>query len=187
MPSEPELVHHPSEAPPQVDAPKPGPNVIGIISIIVGVLALLCTCGVFSPLGLLLGFVGWFFEPKGTAIAGMVLGAIGTVVLVIAIMSKVLETATELGNRREEAEVAAATAKSAEETRLTITKIAKEFRAAHESPDTLPKTFASQDLDAWGRVIQYQSSPRGFSLRSAGPDARLGTADDVRVQELYWK
>lgn len=38
---------------------------------------------------------------------------------------------------------------------------------------------AEELLDGWGSKIAYQSKQNGYTLVSAGPDRRLGTADDI--------
>jgi hypothetical protein len=50
--------------------------------------------------------------------------------------------------------------------------------AAGELPETLPQ---SPPKDPWGRPLEYErNSPERAVLRSAGPDGKFGTRDDVR-------
>ena len=56
-------------------------NGMGISGFIVSLVGLL-TCGFLCPLGLLLSFLGLFKPPRGLAIAGTVIGAVGSAWLV---------------------------------------------------------------------------------------------------------
>jgi hypothetical protein len=40
---------------------------------------------------------------------------------------------------------------------------------------------AGKRLDPWGRLYEYDSSLKSALLRSAGPDQRLGTRDDLEA------
>jgi hypothetical protein len=57
-------------------------------------------------------------------------------------------------------------------------RVAAGARDAGELPETLAE---APPKDPWGQPVDYsRSSPDRAVLRSAGPDGRLGTKDDVR-------
>ena len=58
-------------------------NGLGLAGFIVSLFGLL-TCGTLSPIGFLLSVIGVFKSPRGFAIAGSILGALGSVWLAVA-------------------------------------------------------------------------------------------------------
>jgi len=42
---------------------------------------------------------------------------------------------------------------------------------------------ADSSLDVWGTPFNYQQTPQKFTLLSAGPDRRFGTADDEAISQ----
>ncbi len=84
-----------------------------------------------------------------------------------------------------------------EATRTTVagwgTAVDIYFTAQHRLPDSLtsltvednePALVASNLLfDAWGHAITYKRiNTKQYEIRSAGPDGRFGTRDDIREQ-----
>ena len=59
-----------------VQAPSRETNRLGVLGFVISVIGFL-TCGFASPIGLILSFIGMFFEPRGLAIAGFILGVLG--------------------------------------------------------------------------------------------------------------
>lgn len=55
-------------------APTNGLGVAGFVISLIGLL----TCGCISPLGAIFSFVGCFGQPKGLAIAGLIIGCVGS-------------------------------------------------------------------------------------------------------------
>ena len=80
-------------------------------------------------------------------------------------------------------------------TRISIQEIEKAleiFTRQHKGklPDTLHEMLHSEEramncfgpevlLDSWGTPFDYQRDGTTFKLRSAGPDMKLNTADDI--------
>jgi len=60
-----------------VPVPQPDTNVLGLVGFIVSIVSLMFTCGLLSPIGLILSLIGTFKAPRGLAIAGTVLGVLG--------------------------------------------------------------------------------------------------------------
>src|SRR6185503_10603697 len=61
----------------------PPSNNLGLAGFVTSLLGLL-SCGVLSPIGLLLSLIGLTKRPRGFAIAGTILGLIGSVFLAVA-------------------------------------------------------------------------------------------------------
>jgi hypothetical protein len=163
----------------------PSENGLGIAGFILSLIGLL-SCGLLSPLGLVFSFAGMFKRPRGLAIAGLILGLVGclwvvvtVVVIGLAAIFSCLSVAVPAHARA--GHVMTQAAITAAEARI------EEFRAEHNG---LPSEDEGQDLiagakDAWGRALRYERYGRDdFEVRSAGPDGRFDTPDDVtpRVQ-----
>ena len=77
---------------------------------------------------------------------------------------------------------AAATRALVEDAQAELEALAARVAAGARDSGELPEVLAeAPPKDPWGRPIEYSrsSADRGL-LRSAGPDGRLGTKDDVR-------
>jgi hypothetical protein len=67
-----------SQQPQQISAAQPAAkNSIGTAGFIVSLVSYI-TCGMLSPIGVVLSFIGLFKKPRGLAIAGLILGLIGS-------------------------------------------------------------------------------------------------------------
>lgn len=164
---------------PQVAVEK---NTIGLIGLVVSVLGII-TCGLLSPLGLVISLVALVKPPRALAIAGVVLGAIGTVVFFwfgVAAMLNVFD----LSNVREGVEVERRDGAQsfAEQTAVVI-------RNWHAEQGVLPPVDVGQQLlsgrqDAWARTLRYALLDADrFEIRSSGPDQLFGTDDDIVYRE----
>jgi len=60
--------------PPGTNEPQ---NVLGIVGLILSLVSLLLTCGILSPIALIVSTIGMFQKPRGTAVAGLVLSLVG--------------------------------------------------------------------------------------------------------------
>ena len=59
-------------------------NPAGTAGFVISLFGLLLTCGILCPLGLFFSLVGLTKSPRGTAVAGTILGLIGTLGLALA-------------------------------------------------------------------------------------------------------
>jgi hypothetical protein len=59
-------------------------NGMGLAGFIISLVGLM-SCGLVSPIGLVLSWIGLSKEPKGLAIAGLVLGLLGSLWIVVAL------------------------------------------------------------------------------------------------------
>ena len=158
----------------------PSENGLGIAGFILSLIGLV-SCGLLSPLGLVFSFAGMFRRPRGLAIAGLVLGLLGSLWVVIAVVFiglaaifACLSVAAPTHARAEYAMTQAAV--TAAEARI------EEFRLKN---DALPGEDEGQNLiagarDGWGRALRYERyGPNDFGVRSAGRDGRFDTPDDL--------
>lgn len=164
-----------------------GDNGLGIAGFICSLLGLIA-CGLLSPVGLILSLFGLRREPRGLAITGVVLGALGVCGWVIGIvvfgsMIAVALAAVGLGG------VAMALGGAKIESGLEMANIAREIELYEQrtgqlpaSLDLLPMSEPEALIDPWGRRYEFTLGEDGvtYTLFSAGPDGMPGTADDVK-------
>jgi hypothetical protein len=93
--------------------------------------------------------------------------------------------------RREEPNLARSAARREErarekerigDARSSLDAVAARLEAAARDTGELPEALGeAPPKDPWGRPIEYlRAAPDRATLRSAGPDAKFGTRDDVR-------
>jgi hypothetical protein len=149
----------------------------GFITSLIGVL----TCGVISPIGLLLSLIGLTKRPRGFAAAGAVLGVVGTIFLIamgfgivagFLGLKKGLETIAEYEGVRQNAAQPAYDA-------IDKQRQANDALPADAEGNRLVQTYK----DTWGTPLKYERVGETFALVSAGKDTKFGTEDDLRFDE----
>lgn len=151
-------------------------NSLGTAGFVVSLIGLL-SCGFLSPIGLLLSLIGLKRQPRGLATAGAVIGGIGSIGLVVALVVGFGAIASMMGF--------AVVMQKQVETHAALQQAdvqIEQYRAEHEN--ALPETDEGQALiaectDGWGNALKYERKGEEFDLISAGPDGRFGTPDDV--------
>ena len=152
---------------------RPPSNGLGTAGFVVSLVGIF-TAGLLCPIGLLLSFFGLFKRPRGLAIAGFIIGLVGT-----AIVAVVLLLLWTVGL-------------AAFHLVQPIVKTEQVIREAQTEIDAVaithgrivPNDQQGQELirlkrDGWGRPLQYRRlSAQGYELRSAGKDGVFGTEDD---------
>jgi len=75
-----------------------------------------------------------------------------------------------------------------DDARASLDAVAARIEATSRAAGELPETLGeAPPKDPWGRPVEYaRSAPEHATLRSAGPDGKFGTKDDVR-RELELK
>ncbi|MEM8835085.1 MAG: type II secretion system protein GspG [Planctomycetota bacterium] len=131
-----------------------------------------------SPLGLLLSIIALAFNPKGLAIAGVVVGLIGTAVWAVVIYGMVVigGTFTQM-------------LQIAQETGEDLKAQREALVATYEADGAFPDSFEGLALteedrtDYWGNEYRYEVVAGGenYVIRSAGKDGSFDTDDDVIV------
>lgn len=165
--------------------PPPAPvNGVGLAGFILSLIGLL-SCGLLSPIGFILSLVGIFKEPKGFAIAGLVLGLLGSFWVIGVALAVGLTLIAAAGAAMLAGGGLAGVFESAAEAfeiRAAIEQYSRDN--AGKQPLTLadltgldPQTL----VDRWGRPYVYTpgADGRSYTLQSYGKDGQPGTPDDV--------
>jgi hypothetical protein len=114
---------------------------------------------------------------RSLALTGIILG---TLLLLVGVTSFVLSRiCADCGKAPEDWNETYAT-----NLRLKLAAVAKDIHAFSDrhgrAPSNLRELYSELPQDPWGNELAYDSRPDGsYSLRSAGPDRKVGTADDV--------
>lgn len=170
-------------------------NSLGMAGFVVSLVGLVCSLGVLSPVGLIISLFALGRKPRGFAIAGVVIGALGTCGLVIGIVllpliAVMLVAAglttgglalASLGGPGLEAQV---------EMAILGLNVEEHQKRANRYPTTLAEGTTKIDpaselrIDAWKRPYVYACAPDGsaFRLYSLGPDGQPDTADDLESE-----
>jgi hypothetical protein len=163
---------------------KPAGNTYGLMGLIFSIVGLVCTCALLSPIGLLLSLIGLRNPRRGLAIAGTVVGALGTLLLLF------------------EAGIGGWVAfqYSAQHpydvTRDALYDASWDIDDAVRDRQRLLTSDEGTELikhieDGWGTALRYlllPGAPTGYvesynaksyyNIRSAGPDRTFATPDD---------
>ena len=151
-------------------ANRPSANGLGIV----GFLVTLLSCGLLAPFGMLLSLVGLKHERRGIAVAGTVLGMMGT-----AVMLTVGTAVVSLAHGFQ--------AKVAEQQAYAHLEEANHIILQYqEEAGRLPEGIEGNKLviqlrDPWGENLRYDDDEDvagGFQIRSAGADGEFDTDDD---------
>lgn len=146
-------------------------GVMGIIFSVFGVF----TLGLLSPIGLGLSLLGMVRGQRGAATFGTLLGAMGTGFLALWGWGLVAGiSAVETAVKSDETAVAMQTA---------VNKIEAYSVENGRAPEGIEGNMLliEADLnDAWGESLRYDALDKNdFAIRSAGPDKKFDTADDL--------
>ncbi len=169
----------PNEPPP---LPTASSNPLGIAGFVVSLAGLLLTCGVLCPVGCVLSLFGLRRQPRDFAIAGVAIGAVGTLLAVVAaiFVVKALDL-RERGGGDGSFEFEGPRVS----TELTLSMAEELIDLENEEKGRLPADEDGTALlesmtDGWGRALRYErGGDVGYTIRSAGPDGAFGTGDDV--------
>lgn len=148
-------------------------NGLGIAGFIVSLVGGLLTCGFLAPVGLLLSVAGLFRPRRGLALAGTILGGLGTAWLIAGGMAvrAGIEEMEHVG-RHEQSLVALDLA--AEEIEIT------RHRSGELPGDADGRKAIVDRLDGYGNAIYYRRlSDRSYEVRSGGRDGQYFTDDDL--------
>ena len=154
----------PPPPPPPLTSQTNGLGIGGFVVSLVGIL----TCGVISPIALILSLVALRRQPRGFAIAGTVIGGVGT--LMVAGFAVAFLAFPEI--------------KQVFETSFAMYKAHTVIESHRGENDALPSDEEGNRLiedlaDGWGNPLRYELDGETFMVRSAGPDGEFGTPDDI--------
>ena len=153
-----------------------GFNTFGILGSLFSILGVF-TFGLASPFGLGLSLLGMLRRPRGSAWFGTVLGTLGTAFLALWGWGVVATIdAVQYENQAAQTQVVLEDAVAA----------INEFKYHNDKlPEGIQgnKMLISAELtDAWGTDLRYEPVNKNeFVVRSAGPDQKFETADDLTL------
>lgn len=151
-------------------------NGMGTAGFVISLVGLLLFCGLLSPLGLIFSLIGLGKEPRGLAIAGTVIGLIGSIWLPLVGLA-LIGTVVGLGAVADEPG-------SNIKTGISIAEAHGVIEQHSGAGGALPSAAEGNRLiagivDAWGTALRYEPGDERYVIRSAGPDRVFGTADDI--------
>lgn len=164
-------------------------NGLGVAGFIISLIGLVGTGGVLCPVGLIISLIAMGRRPRGFAIAGAVLGFLGTcgglllvllaggailAALGIGLAAIALQEPQKLELTGEMAKIAVAVAQYKEQNRYVPANLA----LVHLNPSDLN--------DPWGTPYEYLVLKDGqsFDLISAGEDGVFDSPDDLKLSKL---
>lgn len=175
---------------------QPQTNGLGIAGFVISLVGLCASGGLLSPVGLIISLVALNRQPRGFAVAGVVLGALGSCGLILGIVALVSATAVVgvvlagLGLAGLAAVIAGMSGPEIEgqiEMAVLTANLEKTYDKANAYPATLAEGTSGLDansglfIDHWERPYIYQQAPDGqsFRLYSLGEDGIAATRDDI--------
>jgi len=165
--------------PVQKSAP-PKENGFGLAGFIVSIAGIFL-CGIPSLIGVVLSLIGFRKHPKGFAIAGLVIGLVGLLELVLVgfLAYSTYQVGKSASNFIQNLPVFA---ELYDEARVVGDKwIELDRIPTQEEGDELLK----DKRDFTGNPFVYETDGESFSVRTAGPDNTLHTEDDNTVGPFY--
>jgi hypothetical protein len=135
----------------------------------------LATCGLLSPLGLAMSFLALRKAPRTAAATGLFLGLIGSVW--VAFVGSLMLSGAVAASARQEARLA-------HQTRTAMVQAEGVIEHYRHQTSRLPEGIEGNKLvltftDAWNNSLRYDLDDSHYSIRSAGPDRKFDTEDDV--------
>lgn len=169
-----------------VQQSKTSTNALGVVGFIFSLIGLFfgwCfwPVALISLLGAFLSFIGMFREPRGLAIAGFIIGLLGSVVLAI-----LIAVIGVLGVGAAGVASALPMVKGATDAGFIQTAIVEHEAANNEFPTTLDDITtldAKFKVDYWDNPYRFTMDKVNgtFTLKSDGEDGLRGTDDDLAL------
>lgn len=172
-----------------------GTNGLGIAGFIISLVGLCGSGGLLCPIGLILSLIALGKQPRGFAVAGVIIGALGSCGIILAIvvvpvaLAVVLATAGLTAAAVGLAAIAGPQAESQVEMFVISTNVEEKIQQAGGAlPASLEAAglglSESQTTDPWGHGYVYEVTQNGgaYRLFSMGPDGVAATPDDVRYE-----
>ncbi len=170
-------------------------NGLGIAGFVISLVGL-CSGGILSPIGLIISIVAATRQPRALAVAGIVLGAIGSCGILLALLFVPVLIAgilAAIGLGAAGVSVAGALGGPELQAKVEMGILTAEIRRYKEQHqgalpstlDVLPKPYEGVRTDPWNRPYVYELKPdgSGFTLFSAGLDGVRDTTDDIHLDD----
>jgi hypothetical protein len=172
-----------------------GSNTLGLAGFVTSLVGFVVTGGILCPIGLILSLVALRRAPRGFAIAGVVIGVVGScggcffallvLPMLLLILASGVTVAAALGFIAAGGAPALETFAHMVRVNEAVSKFVEVRGVAPSSLSEL-KIDPAMLIDGWGTPLQYQSSDAPdkicWTLQSAGPD-RMLDADDMTFSE----
>ncbi len=172
--------HEPMNAAPQRSPETNGLGLAGFIVSLVGFLS----CGLLSPVGLIMSFIAMFRQPKGLAIAGFVIGLIGSIwaIVIFVFVGIGVLFALIAGLVGGQGYIDAGI--DAFEIREAVIEYQSEHQALPSSIGEVTGLETDTLNDHWGRPYRIEIDGQTQKLRviSDGPDGIADTDDDIEIE-----
>ncbi|GAA4421991.1 hypothetical protein [Bremerella cremea] len=158
---------------------KPKANVLGAWGFGISLFGLIATFGLLCPLGLLLSFLGLFSRRRGMAIAGLIIGGVGTMIVAVGVGSIAMAASAAHYYSVEAPKIA--------KTQQVLDHACVVVESYRQENGQLPEGIEGNKLvieieDAFGNAVRYEPEDGNqFAIRSAGPDGDFDTSDDIRM------
>ena len=160
--------------------PEPAPqspanNGLAIAGFVVSILGII-TCGVLAPIGLLLSLIGLVRPPRGFAVAGVVVGLLGCLLLSLVGYGVVMGV---LGVKKFGESIGEEFSTAANMS-LASHKISEYRMEKNELPsDADGQALIAEFKDGWNNGLHYKRlTDETYEIRSSGGDGQFHTADD---------
>lgn len=146
--------------------------------------ALIFTLGILSPVALIFNLIALRKRPRKLATAGTIVSLIGSVMLATFIVAGVSEEMHQ-HRSRERAIAHRMERKQVKETKVIMEQgisELEEYRDSHDGylpPDIDGCMLMIKYVDSWDNSLRYEEAPEHGILRSAGPDTKFDTSDDL--------
>jgi hypothetical protein len=166
-------------------------NTLGVVGFIISLVGLVVTGGLVSPIGLIISLVAMGRQPRGFAIAGVILGVLGSCGLILGLL---MFGAALVAFIAAMAGLAIVVLNETENFKITtdMMTMAIAIEMYEQEQGYLPADLGLLDIgvttlqDPWGNRYEYfliEEDP-GYDLISCGIDGTLGTADDIKLSSL---
>ncbi len=165
---------------------RPPSNGLGVAGFVVSLVAFI-TCPLVSVVGMIMSFIAMFREPRGLAIAGFIIGLLGSLVMLVVVLffgAALLVFGTAIS-------IAGFKGIEATWEMIEIAEAVADYRTAtgaHPgSLESLTNIAADERTDPWGKPYEYAISADGssFTLKTLGEDGVAGTGDDIPLDKAF--
>lgn len=161
---------------------RPMSNSLGFAGFLCSLIGLVCTVGILCPIGFVLSLIGLRKEPRGFAIAGAIIGGIGSIGLVVMALLGFLATLLAMAGITAAVKFTAPYINTVADGASLYHQVELYKQAKGKLPATIDEleVDSSAKIDGWGNQYRYQLNPDGsFTILSDGPDSKKGTLDDI--------
>jgi len=153
----------------------PATNGLGLAGFIVSITGLVLTCGILCPVGFVISLFALRREPRGFAIAGAVIGAVGSLFALV-VGAGIFFLVTGMTE-------AVKTGTGPIQTVFALTEAVSTIEEEKAEKGRLPNVVQGNELiarihDGWKRPLRYEPHEDSFTIRSAGADGEFDTSDD---------